>query len=180
MKGRSSSSKREGRALAGRARSVDEARAAVDRAAQLRDRSPAAYRDWQAAIEAFHTAIDDAYPEGFWEFVSSRDPNQLESVISFLEPDPWFFRSGYAKATVINKIMSVALSVDQVRRLRVVLLEVVRGRDRREFRAFCRLARKLASPELSRELEALESSSERGIRRRAGWMLSALRKPHPA
>jgi hypothetical protein len=98
----------------------------------------------------------------------------VESVITFLEKDPWTFGSGYAKADMIRLLRKLDLTPKQEERLRKVLLTVVDKRDRREFRHYCRLACKLDSPELRRELTRRLRSTDEGVSRRARWMLDYL------
>jgi hypothetical protein len=98
----------------------------------------------------------------------------VESIIAFLEKDPWTFGSGYAKADMIRLLRKLDLTSKQSERLRKVLLTIVDKRDRREFRHYCRLACKLDSPELRRELTRRLQSMDKGVSRRARWMLDYL------
>jgi hypothetical protein len=69
------------------------------------------------------------------------------------------------------------LTLAQAARLRTVVLSVVDRRDDRDFRAFCRLARKADAPELHDQLRQRLKSADADIRRRARWMLDALEQP---
>jgi hypothetical protein len=100
----------------------------------------------------------------------------VESIIEYLEKDPWKFGSGYTKADMIRLLRKIDLKQRQVERLRKVLLTVVDKRDRREFRHYCLLACKLDSQELRRELMHRFQSPDEGIRRRAGWMFDYLER----
>jgi hypothetical protein len=53
-------------------------------------------------------------------------------------------------------------------------LNVVDGRDRREFRHYCRLALWVFDSDFLQEIETRSRSPDRGIRRRATWMLEML------
>jgi len=114
------------------------------------------------------------------EFLNAKDSRYLrriggvESIITFLEKDPWTFGSGYAKAEMIRLLRKLELTLKQGERLRKVLLTIVDKRDRREFRHYCRLACKLDSPELRRELTRRLQSTDEGVSRRARWMLDYL------
>ena len=98
----------------------------------------------------------------------------VKSIIEYLEKDPWKFGSGYQKADMIRLLRKLDLKPKQVDRLRKVLLSIVDKRDRREFRHYCLLARKLDSARLRRDLARRLQSPDKGIRRRAGWMLDYL------
>jgi len=97
-------------------------------------------------------------------------------MVDFLAADPYFFRSGYLKAEVIRAIRKVQIPPAQADRLRRVALDVLDAGDRREFRHYCRLARKVCSPELEAEIQGRCDTGPRDVRRRAGWMLYAIRQ----
>lgn len=155
-------------------RAVDVAFRAVTRRDDLNDPATAA---WQAALVRFEAAVDAAYPPGFetiYERLRAGNTAALVDAIEFLEADPWFFRSGYIKAKLIRLIKRFPLTAVQADRLRMAVMRVVDGRDRREFRDYCRLARHLDAPELRAALERRLVDPDEGVRRRAGWALDAL------
>ena len=165
----------------GRAAAVEAARLSVRDAfeaiADRRDPADPGRAPWREAVQRFNTAVERAYPPGFWEDVErlrSDDWSGLESAIGFLEADPFFFRSGYVKARLLKLVKRAPLTAAQARRLRQVVLAAIEGRDRREFRWFCRLAVRLDEPELRRQIEAWTLSDDPGLRRRAGWARDAL------
>ena len=130
--------------------------------------------------ELWYTAIATAYPPGFWEDLvklRSGDASGLESAIAFLEADPVFYRTGYAKTKITRAIKPSMLTPAQAARLRFVALSIVDRRDDRDFRAFCRLARKADAPELHDQLRQRLTSTDPNVRRRAHWMLDALEQP---
>lgn len=102
----------------------------------------------------------------------------VDSAIKFLEKDEWEFGSGYVKADLIRLLKKLNLKPDEAARLRRVLLAVVDGRDRREFRAYCRLANKLDSEQLRNELTHRLEDNDKDVRRRARWMLDYLIRPN--
>lgn len=170
-----------------RAAEVEAARKAVGVAfSRLKDRRDAddpATIEWQAELRRFRAAIDLAYPVGFWDYLvraKRGDWSGLETLIGFLEADPFFFRSGYAKEKILKVVKRAPLDADQRARLREVCLAVVDGRDRREFRDYCRLAARLDGPELRTAIEARLAAGPEDVRRRAGWMRDAFRAaPRP-
>lgn len=104
----------------------------------------------------------------------SQKLNNVEAVIRYLENDPWAFRSGYFKADLIKLLRRLTLTMAQQERVRKIVLAVVDGRDRREFRHYCRLAQKVDSPELRAELARRLDSQSEVIRRHARWMFDYL------
>jgi hypothetical protein len=100
----------------------------------------------------------------------------VDAAIEFLEKDEWTFGSGYAKADLIRLLRKLDLNPNQAERLRRVVLAVVDGRDRREFRHYCRLACKLDSPRLRDELTRRLENEYEVVRRHAHWVLEYLSK----
>ncbi len=131
-------------------------------------------------VELFRETVAQACPPAFrqpdpgWGLTSAAG---LESAVSYLEADPWYFRSGYLKAELIRKIRRLELPPGLADRLLHVVLAAVDMRDRREFREYCRLARKLDSPELRGELSSRLRHEDPAVRRRARWALDACEKP---
>ena len=166
--------------LRARGEEAESARRAIHEAWQHRDEGPEARQRWIDSIAKFRAAVDHAWPPGFWdafERLPTGDPAAIESATLFLEADPWFYRSGYVKAELIRRLKRLPLSSEIEERLRAVVLDVARGRDRREYRAYCRLARKVASPELHAQMETLVAAGDPAVRRRARWMLAAIGEP---
>ncbi|MEP7284647.1 MAG: hypothetical protein ABI947_02625 [Chloroflexota bacterium] len=130
-------------------------------------------------LKVWRTAIANAYPPGFWEdFEQLRNRNStgLPIAIEFLEADPWFFRTGYVKEKLIRYILRLDLSASDAARLRKVVIAAVDQRYRREFRDYCRLARKVDAPELRQALHERLTHENTDIRRRAQWMWDGLEK----
>jgi len=98
----------------------------------------------------------------------------VDSAIEFLEKDEWTFGSGYAKADLIRLLRKLDLKPGQAERLRRIVLAVVDGRDRREFRHYCQLACKLDSPRLREELMRRLEDENEVVRRHARWALEYL------
>jgi hypothetical protein len=107
------------------------------------------------------------------------DRSRLETLLRFLETDVYCFRSGYVKADIIRVVTRLDLDASEVERLRVVVLDVVDGYDRREFRAYVRLARRVDSPGLREALRARRSSPDPRVRRHADWVLAGIEEPTP-
>lgn len=185
---------------ASRYQAAEAARAVYDKAWGLHRRFPQDAEASNAYIEAqgrYRQLISEAYPPTFNQDLvrlEEGDPSGLESVVSFLEADPIFYGTGYLKEALSRLLRDVELPTNYIQRLQVVVLSLVDRRDGREFRAYCRLARKVDSPELRKQLmwrltrvqpssAALtpdqpsllkEIEQDKNIRRRAKWMLEAL------
>ncbi|GAB4572770.1 MAG: hypothetical protein Kow0077_13180 [Anaerolineae bacterium] len=166
------------------ARTVNAAHRAVHdayRAYRQRPGEPALKAAWETAAAHFHRVLTE-YPPGFWQALDrlkADDAAGLEDVLAFLEADPWCFRSGYARQTALRAITRVPLSPRATARLQRVVLNAIDGRDRREFRWYCRLARRVLSPDFIAAIEARLESPDDGVRRRARWVLNAIEKHGP-
>ena len=136
-------------------------------------------RDIDSARQLMWYTLERAYPPGFWEGMEALHAGKtdnLEIYLAFLEADPRFFRSGYAKSEVIRGVKRLLLTTSQQRRLQDVVLRVVDKGFRREFRDYCRLARQVQSADWLREVETRLSSSDPNHVLRAQWVLDACRK----
>ncbi|MCA9805302.1 MAG: hypothetical protein KC777_25205 [Cyanobacteria bacterium HKST-UBA02] len=146
----------------------------------LYDRKPGREAEmavWEQAASLFHQSIREAFPDGFWESLealSKEDISGLETAIKFLEDDPYFFRSGYIKADILKYVRRVRLSASDAKRLRRVVIAAIKVGDRREFRWYCKLARRVESPAFRNDIEQLLHHDDEGVRRRARWVLAAM------
>jgi hypothetical protein len=164
---------------AARAHAVEEARKALhESSAKWRiDRSEKSERDRQVWRERFHAALSLAYPPAFWsdiEKLRAGDINGLEAAIDFLEADPMFFRSGYVKAELLDLVKRFPMNDDQIGRLRAFILRVVRSRDDRDFRCYCRFSHHIDGADFRNALTSISANPDRDARRRALWVLGAL------
>ena len=163
-----------------RAQQVQEAHRWNTLASKLRFRSPPDPEVWdlhRATAERFWATLDAAYPHGFWDDVQrlrAGDAVGLKTALGFLEADPMFFRTGYLKTWLSRAIKPLMLKLSDTKRLQSVVLSVVDSRDDRDFRAFCRLAKKVDDADLREQLTRRLDSSDVDIRRRARWVLEAL------
>jgi len=134
---------------------------------------------WTEACARFHAEYDAlAFPGGLTEGLSrlrAHDVGAIETAIHFLDDDPYFFRSGYIKAELLRRLKHAPLTKSQQQRLRNVILARLSGPDRRELRAYCRLAATLATPAFESEILALADSGDGRTARHARWALAAVR-----
>lgn len=129
---------------------------------------------WEQACDEFHRCDS---PLRFIESAEGRrqlregSPPLVEHAIAFLELDPYFFRSGYAKEVIIRCLKRLPLSNHQVQRLQGVVLRALDKWDRVEFRAYCRLAGAVDSPAFYDWIRERLDSPDAGVRRRARCLL---------
>ena len=141
---------------------------------------PGGHARWEDAARELREAVDLMYPPDFWADVArlrGGDPGAVEPALVFLEADPWCFRSGYAKETVLALLPRHELSADQRERVEAIMLRAVDVGDRREFRGHRRLARAHGGPRLREELRRRLGSDDPGVARRALRMLTTMRRP---
>lgn len=136
------------------------------------------FASWEKACRRFHAEYDSlAFPGGIataFEKLEARDPGTIEQVVQFLEADPFYFRSGYHKVDMIRSLCRMPLSEDQKKRLQQVVLSQIRGKDKREFRAYCRLAKAVADEAFCAAVSKLAGPSNGTIPRHARWVLEHL------
>ena len=131
---------------------------------------------YQHRVDEWHRLMAELYDGLYVDLAEARlrDSAAIERLITFLEADVVCHRSGYFKVDAIKELLRVNLSQSNRRRLEHVVLDAVDGQDRREFRAYTRLARKLDNQRLRSELQRRLTSDEFRTRRHAGWALAAL------
>ncbi len=102
------------------------------------------------------------------------DPEDLDLLVRFLEADIYCDQSGYATEAVIREVRRATRTAEIDGRLRRVVLVAVDGYDRREFRAFCRLAAHVVDDSLRAALNDRLESADPRTARHARWVLDAI------
>ena len=148
--------------IASEAKKLQSLHEAIDQTVVFRDRSPSANEAWRRACENFHSyeSLLEPYLERVFGDTDFKDQETIEFVISFLELDPRFFRSGYIKEAMLQKVGRAELNLKQLMRLRAVLIDAVDRRGGREFRRYCRLAAHIRDCNLVSELRSLSSEGD--------------------
>jgi hypothetical protein len=151
------------------------AQEAVDRAFRehVREKQPDRY---DALLQEFRIRTAAALPSSDPAFMAGLAKGYarfVEAAIAFLEADPWFFRSGYEKQNLIRHLKRSQPTQAQRERLGRVVLAAIDGRDRVEFRHYCRLACGVWSDMLDEEVAQRMQSRDPGVRRRATWVATA-------
>lgn len=156
---------------------------AVHSTYELRREGASQEARWREACRRFHQDWDQlAFPGGITEGMRrlvANDPGAVESAVVFLEVDPFFFRSGYIKEELLERLTWASLDQDQKCRLRQVILARVRDpKAGREFRRYCRLAPFVTDPAFEQEIAKLAGPS--GAKpKRAQWVIEHLRQGVP-
>lgn len=134
--------------------------------------------EWSNACAQFHSNYDLLfYPGGEQRWVAflARDSSEVETAIAFLEVDPYFFRSGYMKQVMWNRLKSIELTTSQSARLEEVAIQYVHGRIRREFWHMARFVRLRASGDFWLRIDELRSAKESSVQIKAEWLTLARR-----
>lgn len=150
----------------------------VHRTFASRHESPRAMQAWRDAAAAFRVRGDPFETER----IRLRRPKEVagdaklrDFAITFLELDPMYFGSGYFKEEIVRRLKWEFLTPGERERLRAVALDAARHRGQREFRHYCRLARRVADPGLVAELEKIAEDTDGAARNRARKMLAVIR-----
>src|SRR6185369_10152868 len=105
------------------------------------------------------------------------EPEAIEAALAFLERDPYFFRSGYARERVARRLARVELTPAQKVRVRAVVLSTVDGQRHCPQPGLGRLAKAVADNPLRRELRARLHHHDTAVAQRA--LRTIVSVPHP-
>ncbi len=135
-------------------------------------------KTWEKACEEFHQYVSkiDPFLDRVYEEQVYIDKELQEFIISFLEINPMFFRSGYIKEEILRKIGKSPISLKHKERLRQVLIDAVENRGTREFKRYCRLAIYIANPEFCSYLINTSAYGKGARKSRAKLMLNYVHK----
>jgi hypothetical protein len=132
---------------------------------------------WTGAARAARIAVEALYSPDLDDLVAgigSGDQQSIEAAIVFLEVDPWVFRSGYTKDTLLRRLSRAPLGPDQQERVRQALLAALVRGPRREFPAMLRLAHHVRSPSFAADVRAVSTAGPDGRQRAALRMLASI------
>ena len=143
--------------------------------AQTRGAPPGWQADWDKAnrdlweqVRVLSTPAEHALAQ-----LRQGDPSPIPWVIAFLEADPWFFRSGYLKGNYARVLRRYDLDPNQRERLRAAILNNLHKGGRLEFGEVRRLARRLDTPDLRRQVAKFLDHPDPGTRERAQLLLAS-------
>ena len=107
------------------------------------------YQAWSKACDAWHSyssPLDKYWEPTFKSLVQSGNRQSIDELITYLEVDPYYFRSGYLKGRLIRIIKRAQRTEQDNRRLRGIMWNRTCGQSRQEFREYCRLATLISTP----------------------------------
>ncbi len=107
------------------------------------------FKKWQKACQnlyTFHSPLHQIWTQEFKSSVISGNRESIESLITYLEADPYYFRSGYLKSRLVRIIKKAPLTAKDEQRLRSVIWNKTAKRSGQEFREYCRLATLVSTP----------------------------------
>lgn len=141
-----------------------------------RSRSANDRDNWAAACEQFHKQFHQLFfPDGEsgWQSFLSRSPEGVEAAISYLEADPYCFRSGYFKQVIWHKLKRCLLSSNQLERIEVVALSYLSKPLLKEFWQMVRYVRFRGSQAFWQEVASQAESAMGPRQARSVWLLLA-------
>ena len=140
----------------------------------LKPRNPSLLREWHDALDRiWGPALGGAFAR-----FRQGDISSIPVLVAFLEEDPFFFRSGYVKGEILQRLRPEQLTEKQIEQLRSVCLRAAKTCGRREYRRYCRLAVRLADLKFAKSLEAL-TTDQGSVASRARMMLRYVAKHGP-
>ncbi len=149
------------------ARQTNQQMARIQATVARREKSQQDWQNWKDACHVWHASENASFalwPLEARDKMRAGDRETIEDALLFLEVDPWFFRSGYLKERVIRHLKSAPLAEIDKSRLRNAIFAVAIGRNRREWRDYCRLALALWTPAWEKSLREQQQA-----RKAAGW-----------
>ncbi len=146
-------------------------------------RSDAARNKGQAAQEPLHDALMAAkkrlyspqFEDGI-EQLKQGDYSGAEYAISYIEADPFHFRSGYTKQRYARYLRRVELTEPDRERLRAAILASFRKGQRDDVAEYVRLGVTMDSKRFRKDVETMTRDPDEGVRWRAGRLLLGLER----
>ena len=108
---------------------------------------------------------------------TGEDADAVAQALAYLEADPYYFRSGYARAKLARSLAQASLSDRDRERARRYVLEAVVGTKHCNQHELAQLAGGVANNELRAALRAQLHASDHSIARRALHTLRGVRSP---
>jgi hypothetical protein len=119
----------------------------------------------------------DAWVESIGARVGDDDPEAIEEALTFLERDPFFFRSGYARERIARRLAHCDLTPAQKARARSLVVSTVDGLRHCPMPGLGKLAGAVADNSLRRELRGRLHHQDAARARRALRIVVHVRRP---
>jgi hypothetical protein len=107
----------------------------------------------------------------------SQGADAVDEALAYLEADPYYFRSGYARAKLARSLAQASLSDADRARARQYVLDAIAGRKHCNQRELAQLAGALANNGLRTALRARLHGGDHATARRALHTLRGVRSP---
>jgi hypothetical protein len=128
--------------------------------------------------ERYYDRLDvDSWVVDLLGRLSRGDSGAVSEALRFLEHDPYFFRSGYARERIARRLASIALSDAEKARARLIVSSTVDGRRHCPQPGAGKLAGAVADNALRRELRARLHHRDHAVVRRALRMVVNVHHP---
>lgn len=134
---------------------------------------------WKNACLDFHQtelATDFLWSHETQLSIRRGNRKAIDDALLFLEVDPWYFRSGYLKEMLIDSLKRAPLTKDDKARIRNIIISVAGGRNRREFRRFCKLAVKVTSDKFEQMIDQLAKEHDPKSSGKFSYLLQYLKQ----
>ena len=152
---------------------VNRLHGAIHETVKHRDKSPSLREKWiRAANEyrSYHSSIDD-----WLEQVRNSDianwADARDFIFQYLQIDPIYNNSGYAKEMIVQKIKKCELSEQEKQILRTLIIGRIRSVAWRDFRRFCQLIPRIHNKAFVDEISVYAESKDKSVSRRATFAM---------
>ena len=152
---------------------VNRLHGALREAVRFRERSPSLREAWIRSANEYrnhHSSIDD-WIENIRKSEIKDWADARDFVFQYLEIDPIYNGSGYAKELMVQKIKVCELSQKESETLRNLIIGRVRTFAWRDFRRFCQLIPRIQNDSFIRKLTVYTEAKDKNLARRAQFAL---------
>jgi hypothetical protein len=127
--------------------------------------------------EGYYDRRIDSWVEETARGIAEGETDAIEAALEFLDRDPYFFRSGYARERIARRLAHAELTPAHKRRARAVVISTVDGQRHCPLPGVGKLAGAVADNSLRRELRSRLHHRDVGVARRALRIVVYVRHP---
>jgi len=135
------------------------------------------YFEWKTACENYHShrsELDKLWSDEFADKIRLGNREAINELILFLEVDPFYFRSGYLKERLLRLIKNAPRTKSDNRRLRGVIWNRASGPNRREFRSYCQLAKRITTQDFRHQVFTASRTKHASAKGKFSFLLNYL------